>query len=295
MIGTDRGGGHEEPRDVGEHRDPTGRRCAPPRSLVRRRNAARDRRRRRGARPRPRRAVRRARGRPLRASRPPRRPGLRRAAARSRRDDRRCGRSRGAGRFVARPCPRRRRRGCARTPTTAGRTTRWCASTRRHATTRLAGSYANAGERVGGLDREAVLVDVATGDCAQALGRGHLTPHVAGRVIMRAQPTAARVRARPQPAPARSGAPGRSSTRAPQRTGRRGAPRAAACAARRATSPDTRRRPSASAACAFAVAAGKRDRGRVVGLEPHVGRGSARHRPDAPRREHARGPSNTMR
>ena len=33
------------------------------------------------------------------------------------------------------------------------------------------------GQRVGSLDREPLLVDVAAGDGAEALGRCHLTPH----------------------------------------------------------------------------------------------------------------------
>ena len=82
-----------------------------------------------------------------------------------------------------------------------------------------------AGERVGGLDREPVLVDVAAGDRAQALGRGHLTPHAIGfaaSVRARAQPmTVAR---RPDTSSSARTAANRSSSRAQR----------AACAARRA-------------------------------------------------------------
>ena len=57
-----------------------------------------------------------------------------------------------------------------------------------------------------------------------------------------------------------------------------------ACAASRATSPDTRSRPSASAACAFSLATGQRDRGGVVGLEAHVGGPLVRAPARSPRR-----------
>ena len=105
------------------------------------------------------------------------------------------------------------------------------------------------GERVGGLDREPVLVDAAAGHRAQALGRCHLTPHADRRRLGHgAQPTTGRsLTARP----AAPSGPDTSSTCAPPRTGRRAGPAPAACAASRATSPETRSRPSASAACAF--------------------------------------------
>ena len=122
------------------------------------------------------------------------------------------------------------------------------------------------GERVGGFDRESVLVDVAAGDRPQALGRGHVTPHVVGRGPHR--PAYDRCS---RPPIASLTAPDTTST--PQRgeqivePGERGRVRGQPRDVSRHSQP-----PVSQGGLCVRGPAGQRNRGHVVGLEAHVGR-----------------------
>ena len=127
-----------------------------------------------------------------------------------------------------------------------------------------------AGQRVGGLDREPVLVDPAPGDRAQALGRRHFTPHDidadAGRSISRGTRGA-----RAQPMTGRQ-APGyvvvgpHRREQVVEAGQRRRVSRQAGDVARDPQAPVGER------GLRVHLAAGERHRGGVVGLEAHVGR-----------------------